>query len=244
MVTKELKEKLAEPRPITIWREEEKPREKLLIHGASALTEAELIALVIGSGTRRQSAVDLGLKLLEENEGLQELARLGIRDLCQLRGIGPAIASKLVAAFELGRRRMAKRKPEEKLNSPEEIANFVRPWLVDLTHEEFYVMYLSSSLRFKGRTKISQGGVNSTLVDPKIIFREAMLFRSPCLILCHNHPSGNPAPSEADFRLTEKLARGAQLIDSKIVDHVIVGQEGFYSFQESGRMREIYARIY
>ena len=243
MLTEEMTEKAPEARPIRIWREEEKPRQKLLIHGASALTEAELIALVIGSGTHRQSAVDLGLKLLEENAGLQELARLGIRDLCQLRGIGPAIASKLVAAFELGRRRMAKPKPEFKLNNPEEIATYVRPWLVDLPHEEFYVMYLSSSYRFKGRTKISQGGVNSTLVDPKIIFREAVLLRSPCLILCHNHPSGNPAPSEADLRLTEKLARGAQLIDAKIVDHIIVAQEGFYSFQEAGRMREIYTRI-
>lgn len=230
-------------RPISNWREEEKPREKLINNGVSGLTEAELIALLIGSGTQRLTAIDLGLKLLEEYGGLPGLAQLGVKDLCQMRGVGPAIACKLMAAFELGRRRLQQKRDLMRLRSPEEIANYIRPWLIDLTHEEFYVMYLNSNLRVQGRTKVSQGGVNATLIDPKIILREAMMHRSPCLVLCHNHPSGNPNPSNADTQLTEKLARGAQLIDARIIDHVIIGQDGYYSYQESGKLRQIYSRI-
>ncbi len=228
-------------RPIPSWREEEKPREKMISKGVNGLTEAELIALLIGSGTQRFTAIDLGVKLLEDFGGLPGLARLGVSDLCQMKGIGPAVACKLLAAFELGRRKMSQRMELAKLKSPGEIASYIRPWLIDLPHEEFYVIYLNSNLRVQGKSKISQGGVNATLIDPKIVFREAMLHRAPCIVLCHNHPSGNPNPSTADNKLTEKLVRGARLIDSKIIDHIIVAQDGFYSYQESGKLDQIYA---
>lgn len=230
-------------RPISAWREEEKPREKLMSHGVAGLTEAELIALLIGSGTHRLTAIDLGLRLLEDFGGLPGLAQLSVRDLCRVKGIGPASACKLLAAFELGRRKMGQKMELKRLRSPEDIASYIRPWLIDLPHEEFYVIYLNSNLRVQGKSKVSQGGVNATLIDPKIVFREAMMHRSPCIVLCHNHPSGNPNPSQADHKLTEKLVRGAQLIDSKIIDHIIVAQDGFYSYQESGRLGQIYAKI-
>lgn len=211
--------------------------------GVNGLTEAELIALLIGSGTKRVTAIDLGMMLLEEFGGLPGLARLGVKDLCQIKGIGPAVACKLLAAFELGRRKTSQRMELARLRSPEEMANYIRPWLIDLPHEEFYVIYLNSNLRVQGRSKISQGGVNATLIDPKIVFREAMLHRAPCIVLCHNHPSGNPQPSNADNQLTEKLVRGAQLIDSKIIDHIIVAQDGYFSYQESGKLSQIYSRV-
>ncbi|MCL4105816.1 UNVERIFIED_CONTAM: hypothetical protein GTU68_012454 [Idotea baltica] len=225
-----------EKRTIRQWRREEQPRAKLAEKGAGSLTEAELIAILLGSGTHDLTAVDVARTMLRQYGNLSQLARLGVKDLCKVKGIGLARASFLLAAFELGRRKMSQKARSERLSTAKAIAMFAAPMLIDLGHEEFYAIFLNNSLRLLGYFKVSQGGVSSTSIDPKLIFREAALHRAPCLAICHNHPSGNPQPSQADHQLTRRLLIAGEIMDCKVVDHLIIGQNGYYSYQESGMM--------
>jgi len=232
-----------EKRTIREWREEEQPRAKLAEKGVKSLTEAELIAILLGSGTHNLTAVDVARRMLRQYSSLGQLARLGVRDLCKIKGIGLARASFLLAAFELGRRKMSQKSNLDRLSNARDIARFASPLLIDLGHEEFYAIFLNNNLRLMGYCKVSQGGVSSTSIDPKLIFREASLHRAPCLALCHNHPSGNPQPSDADHELTKRLLMAGEIMDCRVIDHLVIGQDGYYSYQESGMMAQLRARV-
>ncbi|HRW63939.1 MAG TPA: DNA repair protein RadC [Bacteroidales bacterium] len=220
------------------WAVEDRPREKLLKKGVQSLSDAEIIALLIGSGTRNESAVDLSKKVLKyADNNLNELGKLGIAELTKLKGIGEAKAITILAALELGRRRKISEIIEkQKITQSKDIFELFQPILGDLPHEEFWVLFLNRSNRIIERTKISQGGVAGTVIDIKIILKQAIEKLASSLILCHNHPSGNKMPSNADDSITEKLKKGAELIDLKVLDHIIVADVDYYSYADEGRI--------
>lgn len=216
--------------------EEDRPREKLLLKGKSALTDAELIAILIGSGTPSMSAVDLSKHILKNvNYDLAALAKMSIQDLKKFKGIGEAKAITIVAAMELGRRRKEQEpilKP--KITSSREIYELMKPELFDEVVEHFYLILLSRSNQVIKKQLISQGGTAGTVVDVKIVFKIALEHLAQSIILVHNHPSGNLAPSEQDKRLTERLVKTGRDLDLPILDHVIFGDRGYFSFADEG----------
>lgn len=219
---------------IKTWMEEERPREKLMLQGAAALTDAELLAILIGSGTRTQTAVDLSRSLLSATGGrLAELSRQSARELAQTPGIGLAKATSILATFELARR-LAAEIPEEELTirTPETVARMMAPHLRNIPHEECWAIYLNRGRKFIGKEKISLGGMSSTIIDIKIIVKKAVERLASGLILVHNHPSGNPLPGEQDRLQTEALKRAAAVFDIELVDHVIIGRNKYYSFSD------------
>ncbi len=224
------------PRRILSWAEEDRPREKLLLKGKGALTDAELIAILIGSGTRDLSAVDVSKIILQKaSNNLNELAKLSIKDLMKIKGIGEAKAISIAAALELGRRRKeseAIRKP--RITSSKDAYDQIRAYLLDLPHEEFWVLLLSRSNEVIRPVQISQGGVSGTVADPKIIFKAALEHLASAMILVHNHPSGNLKPSEADKELTKRLVTSGKLLDIPILDHLIVTDHSYLSFADEG----------
>ena len=222
------------PNSIKTWKEEERPREKLMLQGAAALSDSELLAILIGSGTRTQTAVDLSRALLSSCNGrLAELSRQSARQLTGTSGIGPAKATSILATFELARR-LAAEIPEEELTirTPETVARMMAPRLRDIPHEECWAVYLNRGRKLIGQEKISQGGLNSTIMDIKIIVKKAVERLASGLILVHNHPSGNPLPGEQDRIQTEALKRAAAVFDIELVDHVIIGRKKYYSFSD------------
>ncbi len=221
---------------ILSWAEEDRPREKLLLKGRTALSDAELIAILIGSGTPKQSAVDLSKDILKSvGHNLHELAQLSVNDLKKFRGIGEAKAISIVSALELGRRRKASDvAKQDKITCSDDAYRVIQPYLLDQPLEQFWIIMLNrANVVIKPRC-ISQGGVAGTVADPKAIFQAALEKPASSIILVHNHPSGNLTPSEADLRLTQKLKEAGQMLDLPVLDHLIFTNHGFYSFADEG----------
>jgi DNA repair protein RadC len=226
----------AERNGILSWAEEDRPREKLLLKGRAALSDAELLAILIGSGTSRLSAVDV-CKLILQSAGhdLNELARFTVSELQKHKGIGQAKAISIVAALELGRRRKeAPRQEKPKIGSSADAFEQLRGDFMDLPHEEFRLLLLNRANQVMKKIQLSSGGVAGTVADPKLIFKHALDQLASGIILAHNHPSGNLKPSEADIRLTRKLKEAGSLLDLPILDHLICADDRYYSFADEG----------
>lgn len=221
---------------ILSWAEEDRPREKLMLKGRSALSDAELIAILIGSGTRELSAVDLSKLILHSvGNNLNELAKLSINDLMKFKGVGDAKAISIAAALELGRRRKESEVLKKaKITSSGDAYQAIRPYLLDLSHEQFWVLLLNRASEIIRPFQVSIGGVAGTVADPKIIFKSAIEYLASAIILVHNHPSGNLVPSQADLDLTKRVKEGGRLLDIPILDHLIFGDNGYYSFADKG----------
>ena len=221
---------------IKAWAEDDRPREKLLQKGRSALSDAELIAILIGSGNRQQSAVELSKNILASAQhDLNELGRLGIKELTRFKGIGEAKAVSIAAALELGRRRKeAARTKRQKITSSQNAYEVFYPNLADLPHEEFWIMLLNRANKVLKLENISSGGVSGTVADSKLIFKSALDHLASSVILCHNHPSGNLKPSQADLQLTRKLVEAGKTLDIAVLDHLIIGDDSYLSFADEG----------
>jgi DNA repair protein RadC len=221
---------------IRSWAEEDRPREKLLLKGRHELSNAELLAILIGSGNRRHNAVDLARFILADLENdLGRLARLGPADLARHRGIGEAKAVKIVAALELARRRLNTRTEDKaQIRCSQDLDAQIRDVLSDRDREEFWVLYLNRANRLIHRERISVGGVSGTVVDVKLIFKAALERLASSLALCHNHPSGNLKPSEADISLTRKVIKAGRVMDIAVLDHLIITDHGYFSFADQG----------
>jgi DNA repair protein RadC len=222
--------------PIKLWAKDDRPREKLLEKGASALSNSELIALLINNGTRERSAIELAQDILKcGKDDLNELGKLGLRDLMKVKGIGHAKAISLLAALELGRRRQALAGREKTvISSSHDIALYLQALLKDYQYEVFAVVFLNRANKINHFEIISQGGITGTVADPRIILKKALEENAVSLILCHNHPSGSLRPSKADEDLTYKIKEAARYFDIRIVDHLIVSEDGYYSFADEG----------
>lgn len=220
------------------WAEDDRPREKLLQKGKASLSDSELIAILLGSGSKNESAVDLSKRILSSTQhNLNELGKLSVGQLCKFRGIGPAKAVSIVAALELGRRRRLEEARElNKINSSRSVFDLMQPLLGDLAHEEFWILYLNNSNKVLEQFQVSKGGITGTLVDVRIILKKALELGAVSLILVHNHPSGNLKPSEADKQLTKKLKTAAESLDIKILDHLIVTEKSYLSFADEGML--------
>ena len=221
---------------IKSWAEEDRPREKMLAKGKEALSNAELIAILIGSGNSKETAVDLSKRILHDNkDNLIELSRLTINDLMKYNGIGEAKAVSIAAALELGRRRRfseALEKPSIK-NSQVAYECFYAH-LSDLDHEQFWIMLLNNANKVIKLEKIGVGGMTGTTADPKKIFKISLENNAASVMLCHNHPSGNVIPSSADKKITENLVKAATFLEIKILDHIIIGNDNSFSFADEG----------
>lgn len=223
---------------INQWAEEDRPREKMMLHGAGALSNAELLAILIGSGSTDESAVELMRKVLADyRNSLSELGKSGVEELCRYKGIGPAKAITLLAASELGRRRKEEGTLERlQIRSSEDIYRLFYPLMCDLPVEECWVLLLNQAGKVIDRIRISQGGLASTAVDIRCVLREALVRRAVSMVLCHNHPSGNLCPSREDDRLTESLRQAAVTVNLRLLDHVIVTDGKYYSYADEGRI--------
>ena len=222
--------------PIQQWAEEDRPREKMLLKGRASLSDAELIAVLLGSGMANQSAVDLARQVLQRcHNDLDELGKLAIHDLTKIKGIGPAKAITLVSAFELGRRRnYTNQKERMVLKASQEVYEYMKPYLLDLPHEEFWVLSLNRANVVIRASKISSGGLAGTVVDTRMLFKEALENLANSIILVHNHPSGTLKPSEADEYLTKKLIEAGKFLEIPVLDHLIFTDRGYYSFADHG----------
>ena len=222
---------------INQWAEEDRPREKMAVLGADHLTNAELLAILIGSGSQKESAVDLMKRLLADcNNNLNTLGKMTIRELCDYKGIGEAKAISILAACELGKRRQAGSAEERPdLGTATLIYNHMRPKLQDLDVEEFWVLLLNQHYRLIKKVRISHGGITETSVDIRIVMKEAVLANCTILAVCHNHPSGNLSPSKADDELTRSLKRACELMKIHFLDHVIITDGQYYSYHEQGK---------
>jgi DNA repair protein RadC len=230
--------KIEDSKPLNIreWSPEDRPREKLLLKGTSALSEAELVAILIGSGTAKTSAVELAKKvLLLSNNNLNELARLSVKDLMKIKGIGEAKAITIVAALELGRRRKAQDLDEKpKISSSKDAFDLIQGHLMDLPHEEFWVLLLNRMHQVVKKKRISEGGVSGTVADPKIIYKLALEDLASGVIVAHNHPSGNLKPSQSDIDLTRKLKEAGRFLEVQLLDHLIIANRNYFSFADEG----------
>lgn len=220
---------------IKTWAEEDRPRERLLLKGKHILSDAELLAIIIGSGNARLSAVELSRQILASvDNDLFELGRKSVDYLMQFNGIGKAKAISIAAALELGRRRaQAESKPQDKIISDKLAFEIMSPILSDLPHEEFWIICLNRNNRFISKHKISSGGVSGTVADMKMIFNIALKQLASSIILCHNHPSGNLNPSEQDIRLTKNAVEAGKLLEITVLDHIIIAHNNYYSFLNS-----------
>jgi DNA repair protein RadC len=221
---------------IKAWAEADRPREKLILHGRRHLSDAELIAILIGSGSRNESAVDLSKRILSfyQND-LDALGKVSIADLSKFKGIGEAKAVTIVAALELGRRRKETAAvPILKVGSSIDAFQHLWPAFADLNHEEFWIVLLNRANHIKSKHLISKGGQSGTVADPKIIFKTALEQNAAYIILAHNHPSGNLKPSTEDIRLTKKLVEAGKMMDLPVVDHLIMTDKTYYSFCDEG----------
>ena len=223
---------------ITAWAEEDRPREKMLLKGKAALSDAELIAIIIGSGTVNEDAIALAQRILDSvNANLSELGRRSIKDLMKFKGIGEAKAISITAAVELGRRRQfSDVMQKDTLTSSRDVFDMMLPQLIDLPYEEFWIIQLNRANHVIGRARISAGGVSGTVVDSKMVFKPAIEVLATSIILVHNHPSGNLKPSQADIELTRKLKEAGKHLDIAVLDHIIVAYSGFYSFADENIM--------
>ncbi|MFM9838864.1 MAG: DNA repair protein RadC [Cyclobacteriaceae bacterium] len=230
--------KIEDGKPLNIkdWNPEDRPREKLLLKGTSALSDAELIAILIGSGTANLSAVDVSKKiLLHGKNNLNELAKLSVKELMKVKGIGEAKAITIVAALELGRRRKevdVEEKP--KINTSKDAFDLIKGDLMDLPHEEFWILLLNRANRVIKKKRVSEGGVSGTVADPKIIFKMALEELACGIVMAHNHPSSNLTPSQSDRDLTKKMKEAGKFLDVQLFDHIIVAGNKYFSFADEG----------
>lgn len=221
---------------IKFWSEFDRPREKLVAKGKSSLSDSELIAILIGSGNKNESAVDLSKKILQSvNNNLIELSKLSINELIKFNGIGEAKAISIIAALELGsRRRESSVINKNKINSSKDVFELFASNFSSTSYEEFWILMLNRANHIIKKINISEGGVSETIVDAKKIFSIALENKATSIVLCHNHPSGNIQPCEADIKLTKKLKEAGKTLDILVVDHIIIGIEKYYSFADEG----------
>ena len=221
--------------PITNWSEDDRPREKLMLKGKSVLSDAELIAILIGSGSRSESAVDLSKRILASADNLNVLGKMSISQLMNFKGIGEAKAITIIAALELGRRRRAEDAVELiKITSSKKVFEIMQPIIGELAHEEFWVLFLNNSNKVISKSQLSKGGMTGTIVDVRLVFKLALECGATALILCHNHPSGNLQPSDADRKITKKIKLAGDSLDVKVLDHLIITETNYYSFVDQG----------
>ena len=223
---------------IKSWAEEDRPREKMMLSGRSALSDAELLAILIGSGNREETAVDLSRRILTfYQNNLNELARAGLNDLLKFKGIGESKAVHILAAMELGRRRnFSAESKKEKISCSRDLFEYIRARFADLQHEEFRVIYLNRGNLVVKEELISKGGISGTVVDARLVFRSALDCLASSVVLCHNHPSGNLRPSDADISLTKKLREGGKMLEVQVLDHLILAGNSYFSFADEGLM--------
>jgi DNA repair protein RadC len=221
---------------ITDWAVEDRPREKLIQKGTSSLSDAELLAILISSGTKNKSAVDIGRELLGVvNNNLNSLGKLTITDLRKIRGIGIARAVTIAAALELGRRRkLSEVEYVAQIRSSKDVSDIFQPLLSDLMHEEFWILFLNRSNKVITQMKLSQGGLSGTVTDVRMIMKKAVECLASGIIVCHNHPSGNLNPSESDSKITQKIKEAGNLMDIQLLDHLIISDKDYYSFADNG----------
>ncbi|MFY0482069.1 RadC family protein [Flavobacterium sp. PLA-1-15] len=223
------------PFSIKYWAEDDKPREKLMLKGKSVLSDAELIAILIGSGSRNESAVDLSKRILASVENLNALGKLSLQQLTAFKGIGEAKAITIIAAMELGRRRRSEEAVElTKITSSKSVFNIMQPIIGELPHEEFWVLYLNNSNKVIYKSQLSKGGITGTVVDIRLIFKTAFEHNATAIILAHNHPSGVLQASDADKQITRKLKDAGKNLDINVLDHIIITENGYLSFMDEG----------
>lgn len=217
------------------WSDDDKPREKLLNKGRSALSDAELIAILIGSGSRAESAVELSKRILASvDNNLNELGRLSVPQLMQFKGIGEAKAVSIAAALEMGRRRRGEDALKvDKISSSKDAFEILQPIIGELEHEEFWILYLNNSNKVLQKSQLSKGGITGTLVDVRIVMKQTLELGAVGLILAHNHPSGTLKPSRADKEITQKIKKASESLDIKVLDHLIVTQKDYFSFADN-----------
>lgn len=223
---------------IKSWAEDDRPREKLMLKGKGALSDAELLAILIGSGNSKETAVDLCKRILQQaNNNLNSLAKHSINDLMKFKGIGEAKAISIVAALELGRRLESSSEEErEKITASKDAYRILKGNLADLPHEEFWALYLNRANKVIEKSFISRGGVSGTVADFKIIFKRGLELLASSVVLAHNHPSGNLVPSDEDRKITKKFNEAARLLDMSLTDHIIITDSGYYSFRDEGQI--------
>jgi DNA repair protein RadC len=222
--------------PINQWAEDDRPREKFLLKGKAALSDSELLAILIGSGSRNESAVQLCQRILASaNNNLNQLGKLSIQQLMDFKGIGEAKAISIAAALELGRRRRSEDAAElDKITSSKAVFKIMQPLIGELLHEEFWVLFLNNSNKVLHKAQLSKGGMTGTVVDTRIIFKTALEYNAISLILTHNHPSGKLVASESDKEITRKLQLAGKQMDIMILDHVIITESSYFSFADEG----------
>ena len=223
---------------INEWAEEDRPRERLMSRGAEVLSDAELLAILIGSGSSDETAVDLMRRVLSDCGGtLRLLGKLRLEDLTKYKGMGPAKAVTLLAAMELGRRRTGEPEQERvRISGSADLGAWFQPRLQDLPYEECHVMLLRQNLTVISTYMLSRGGMSESAVDIRLILQKALLVGAPVIVLCHNHPSGNLQPSRQDKELTTKLSRACAVMNIRLLDHLIVSDQGYYSFADNGNI--------
>lgn len=225
--------------PIHSWAEDERPREKLMAKGVWALSINELIAILLRSGSGGESALDLARKILGDcGNDLNRLAQVGVEELADsYRGMGIAKAASIVAAMELGRRRMLSSIGDTPvLTTSRDMYNYLRPRMGDLDHEEFWIVFLNGGCRVKGCERLFSGGWDVTSVDVRMIFRRLLELKASAFVIAHNHPSGNMCPSRQDLDLTRKIQKAGQLLDLSLLDHIIVSMDNYYSFADENML--------
>jgi len=222
--------------PIRQWAKDDKPREKLLSKGSEALSDSELLAILINQGSKEKSAVELAKEVIRLGKNnLNELGKVSIKELMKIKGIGEAKAITIAAALELGRRRQAGNSLEKLVvSNSSDVANYLQTFLKDYRHEVFAVIFLNRANKINHFEIISKGGISGTVADPRIILKKALEEDAVNMILCHNHPSGSLKPSKADEELTTKIKEAAKYFDIKVIDHIIVSDNGYYSFADEG----------
>jgi DNA repair protein RadC len=220
------------------WAEGDRPREKLLMKGRQSLSDAELVAILIGSGSTSESAVDLAKRILRSvNDNLVELSKLGVKDFMKFKGMGEAKSVSIIAALELGKRRRGSEALErKKITSSRDAFEYFVSILGDHTYEAFYILLLNRANKVIQSLQVSEGGVSGTVADPKKIFKMALEHNACNIILGHNHPSGNVQPSDTDIKLTRKLKSAGEVLDLPVLDHLIIGEEKYYSFADEGML--------
>ncbi|MBE9576509.1 RadC family protein [Flavobacterium proteolyticum] len=222
--------------PINQWAEDDRPREKFLLKGKSTLSDSELLAILIGSGSRNESAVQLCQRVLASSENnLNTLGKMSVSQLMQFKGIGEAKAISIAAALELGRRRRAEDAIElEKITSSKAVFDIMQPIIGELPHEEFWVLYLNNSNKVIYKAQLSKGGITGTVVDIRLIFKIGFEQNATGIILTHNHPSGKLMASEADLKITKRIKEAGQTLEIQVLDHLIIIENGYLSFQDEG----------
>ena len=226
------------PFSIKSWAEDDRPREKLVLKGKAALSDAELIAIIIGSGNKNESAVDLSKRILNSVENnLNKLGKLSVLDLQKFNGIGEAKAISIITALELGRRRrLEEALVVPKITSSKAVFEIMQPLIGELQHEEFWIIFLNNSNKVLYKEQSSKGGLTGTLVDVRLVFKKAIDLYATAIILCHNHPSGKLQPSVADKSITAKLKQAGETLDIKVLDHLIITENAYFSFADESLM--------